>query len=186
MTIVNVNCTYCGKKVEKLLGEYNRRIKLGKTEFFCDNTCGSKMPEFVERMKSFAGLNNKHLRHYPRDEFTDFRWYMKMMKYPNRCRNRPHTIDFGLEYLKEIWELQDGICPLSGIKMVLRTHTNCSKSLMAPYSASIDRIDNSIGYVKGNIRFVCHMANIARNRYSDEEVIEFCKSVALYHSVVKE
>lgn len=32
-------CKQCGMEFEKDIKEYNRRIKLGKTEFFCGNSC---------------------------------------------------------------------------------------------------------------------------------------------------
>lgn len=47
-------------------------------------------------------------------------------------------------------------------------------------NASLDRIDNSKGYLKGNVRFVSMMANLARSTFSDNELIRFCKSVAVY------
>lgn len=47
-------------------------------------------------------------------------------------------------------------------------------------NASLDRIDNSLGYVVGNVRFVAVMANLARGEYSDSELRSFCASVVLY------
>jgi hypothetical protein len=102
---------------------------------------------------------------------------MKCINNPDR-KKKNSSIDFDIEYLKEVWDSQDGICPFAGVKMSLRTMKDSLKSRVTPYSASVDRIDNSVGYVRGNIRFVCHMANIARNKYSDEQVIEFCRLVA--------
>lgn len=47
-----------------------------------------------------------------------------------------------------------------------------------PDRASLDRIDSSIGYVKGNIQFISLIAQFAKNDFSDTEVINFCKAVA--------
>lgn len=43
--------------------------------------------------------------------------------------------------------------------------------------ASLDRIDNSNGYLQGNVRFVSKIANYARNEYSDDDLLEFCNAV---------
>jgi hypothetical protein len=60
--------------------------------------------------------------------------------------------------------------------MSLRTHYN-QKIKKTPYQASIDRIDNNIGYIKGNIRFVSLIYNYARNNFSEDDVVEFCTNV---------
>lgn len=39
--------------------------------------------------------------------------------------------------------------------------------------ASLDRIDSSKGYVKGNVEFVCLLINMAKNSYSKKEVSSF-------------
>jgi hypothetical protein len=61
---------------------------------------------------------------------------------------------------------------------VKHIHTKNNKTDKNPYQSSLDRIDNNKGYIKGNVRFVCLMFNIARNDFSDNQVIEFCKQVA--------
>lgn len=117
------------------------------------------------------------------DEFSDFKRYLKCTK-NTRNRGRKRASEITLQDLKSIWINQEGICPLTGWKLKLRTHTNCSKEPLTPYCASVDRIDNSKGYIKGNIRFISVMANYARNIFSDEEVIDFCKSVAINSTLV--
>jgi hypothetical protein len=45
-------------------------------------------------------------------------------------------------------------CPVLGIKMVLS-----NKRMPAHNSPSLDRFDNSLGYIKGNVRVISHRAN---------------------------
>ena len=50
-----------------------------------------------------------------------------------------------------------------------------------PYTASLDRIDSEKGYVKENVRFVAVIANFSKNKFSDEDVIDFCEAVTQVH-----
>lgn len=46
--------------------------------------------------------------------------------------------------------------------------------------ASLDRKDPARGYVPDNVQFVCLIANYAKNAFSDEELVLFCKAVAAH------
>lgn len=184
MTYITLTCDTCGKEFQKKRGEYNRRKRLGKTEFFCSNSCSAKRPfniEHIKRQKSDCDISqyskNRH------DEYSDFRYYLKMVN----AKNRKENVDIDLPYLKQLWESQSGVCEISGIKMVLRTHSNAYKGTknytkLSPYTASLDRIDSNKPYQQGNVRWISYMANTARNAFSDDELIEFCKNVAQQHS----
>lgn len=42
---------------------------------------------------------------------------------------------------------------------------------------SVDRIDNTIGYVQGNVRLVCFMVNNIRSDMSDIEMMWWCQKI---------
>lgn len=44
-----------------------------------------------------------------------------------------------------------------------------------PFKPSIDRINNSKGYTKENIKICWLIENYCKNSFTDEDVIEFCK-----------
>lgn len=111
-----------------------------------------------------------------RDEFTSFRWFILRAEYRNRNKNI--GCDITVEYLKDLWQKQGGICPISGWKLTLPKDSDGWNEYL-PTNASLDRIDNSIGYLKGNVRFISVMANLARQTFSDEQLISFCKAVSL-------
>jgi len=175
ITMVEIICYACGKQSNKKLAEIKRQQKRGKTKFYCNRSCASK--NSVDHLKKYAGKFNHNLvssnRH---DRYTNFRWYIKNIIKNSKKRKQEYDID--LEYLFQLWETQNGICPFTKQKLELRTH-NYTHIENRPYQASLDRIDNNKGYVKGNVRFVALIFNYARNNFSDEQVLEFCKQVAL-------
>lgn len=46
-----------------------------------------------------------------------------------------------------------------------------------PYAPSIDRIDNSLGYVQGNCRMVCTAANYAMNTWGEEVLRHLARNI---------
>ena len=107
-----------------------------------------------------------------RDDYTPFRWFIA------RARNRAHKgqHDLTVEYLKQVWERQGGRCELTGLTMSLPRST-AGFNERHPQNASLDRVDNNLGYVQGNVRFLCLMANLARSNFEDEDVRDFCRAV---------
>lgn len=170
MKITKITCKTCGKIVEKLQSEINRQKRKGKKDFYCDIVCAGKSDKNIEHLKKYQNHFNENRYKRQPDEYSNFRWYIKCI------RNRGKDYDIDCEYLKELWQTQNGICPITKKKLELRSHSYNNKS--QPYSASLDRIDNTKGYIKGNVRFVCLIFNYARNSFSDNDVINFCKIVA--------
>jgi hypothetical protein len=173
MADVVLTCLTCGKEFKRSRGEYNRRVRLNKLNFYCSQSCCAKTTKNIERLK----LNKpnypiwKHSNNQ-RDQYSKFRPIIKCA-----LQRKKKEFDLTLEYLAELWESQNGICPFTGFSLELRTHTECNNIKLNIRTASLDRIDNSKGYVKGNVRFVSVMFNFARNAFSDNEVIEFAKAI---------
>ena len=85
-----------------------------------------------------------------------------------------------LEYLSELWDKQQGICPYTGLKMILKENcTAYNRGIATPYQASIDRIDSRFGYIQGNVEFVCLAANYAKNFFAKQEMLDFFKQIKL-------
>jgi len=85
----------------------------------------------------------------------------------NRAKKRAtkKNLEFNIDenYLKSIWPL-DNRCPLTGEKFVFGTKAN------SKYSATLDRIDNNLGYVKGNVQIISSIANCCKNNATINEL----------------
>lgn len=67
-------------------------------------------------------------------------------------------------------------CPRTGMAFSLgKTGSNyTSRDIRTP---SIDKIDPSKGYTEDNVQIVCWGYNVAKQRWTDKELIEFWKQV---------
>lgn len=180
MSSVTLTCDGCGSEFEKRKAEVTRqRKKNPDRKFYCSMSCYARSTG-KENLGDKLGLGDvRHLNPRNRqDEFSPFRYYM------NKARNRRHETDLDLQFLKGLWDSQEGRCALSGMEMTLPVNTAAfDRDKHNPWKASLDRIDCSKGYLKGNVRFVTAMANFCRQHsYTDEDVVQFARAVASRHS----
>lgn len=68
-------------------------------------------------------------------------------------------------------------CPILGIE--LKMHKGRSGG--NPGSPALDRVDNSKGYVKGNVMVMSHLANMMKSSANTEELIRFAEWVINTH-----
>lgn len=97
--------------------------------------------------------------------------YFKQVK--ERARVKNFEINIDCQYLQELWDKQNGKCVLSGLTIDLRI--NWQKHLQ---TASLDRKDNSKGYIKGNIQWVHKDINNMKYTFTEEYFIGLCQAVS--------
>lgn len=174
MKTIKVKCAECKNEFEKSISEYKRSEKLGKRHFCCISCCISTRnrelsPEYRKKCYDIS----KHAGNR-QDDYSPFRIYLNK----GRSSMKSHKCEIDINYLKEIWDKQKGICPYTGIKMILPKTTK-EYSIRSLKKASLDRIDSSKEYVNGNVEFVCYAINMAKNSFSREEMKEFLLDMKL-------
>jgi hypothetical protein len=96
--------------------------------------------------------------------------------------NAAHPIEVSLDYVYDIGASQDFYCALTGEDLEFeRGGTYWLGNWCNPNSCTIDRIDSSKGYIKGNIQLITWKANCLKQHLDNDEFIEFCKDVAHYN-----
>jgi hypothetical protein len=86
------------------------------------------------------------------------------------------------KYLNDLYITQNKKCALTGVDIFL-----APKSIRVNHdvtTASLDRIDSSLGYVEGNVRWVHKVINQFISDFSDDEVFYLCDLILKNNNVV--
>lgn len=87
------------------------------------------------------------------------------------CKSRKLECDIDVNYINELYEKQNGKCYWFNVDLIpsnIRKH---------PQQPSLDRLDNSKGYIKGNVVLSCYSANIGRNECELNTWISFLENI---------
>lgn len=76
-----------------------------------------------------------------------------------RAKKKGSTCDIDVDYLKRLWDYQEGLCWWFGVSMDL----DKGAFELNPKAVSIERLDTSKSYVRGNVVLATIAANLGRN-----------------------
>lgn len=92
----------------------------------------------------------------------------------DKLKSRSNGDYIDIDYVKQIWKEQDGICYWFKTPMILEISDN-NETLLN--KVSIDRLDNHKGYIKGNVVLCTNAANRARGNSSVDNWKLFLKQL---------
>lgn len=162
-----------GHKYGKLIvEEQGPNDKWGKTRWYCRCKCGKR--KLINTASLIRGLTES-CGWCERVNFVGYgeisgAWWRKVKR-----RAEAHRYEFRITP-KYIWNLflkQDRKCALTGIPLVFIR--NADKGVIQ--TASVDRIDSTKGYVKGNMQIIHKRLNRIKSVLNNEEFIMWCKLV---------
>jgi len=160
---IEILCKYCNALFLKDKREHTRQKKIRGEDanFFCTLSCAtthnnSMISNRTPPLPQWGNTFNKK---------GDFSYYL------NKAKGRRHVFDIDEEYLNMIWNNQEGKCAYTGLSMMIKKYNNKPDFK----TASLDRIDSSEGYIKGNVQFICVPFNLAKGNKNDDEFKAFLK-----------
>lgn len=134
----------------------------------------------IECVNKIGGYSTKLRKKYD----YEFHQHMNELKSQSSKRNFVHNMwkaaqrrarVKGIEFNIEESDIKiPKICPILEVPLVLGTKDNYE------YTPSLDRINNSKGYIKGNITVISKKANSMKNSATLKELQMFCKNILRY------
>lgn len=97
----------------------------------------------------------------------------KYSEIKRQALKRDKEFDVSIEYLWELYEKQNRECALTNLPIIFGRNGYRNET-----SASLDRIDNTKGYIEGNVRWVLKDINMIRGSYDTDYFIKLCHAVA--------
>ena len=110
----------------------------------------------------------------PNSENSFILSYLRKVKL--RAKRINVEIDLDALYMEELFLSQNKRCAISGINIFFKPNY-----IKTEQTASLDRIDNTKGYVKGNVQWVHKDINFMKSTYTQEYFIELCKKVVQFN-----
>jgi hypothetical protein len=105
-------------------------------------------------------------------------WFGHIVRSANGSKNgnhirKPKELSITIEDAWKLFLKQNRKCALTGLLLIFPT-SGADKD----WTASLDRIDSSKGYIKGNVQWVHKIVNIMKNKFQQDTFIYFCKKIA--------
>ena len=143
----------CKCKCGKIKSIFSHYLTAGKNK-----TCGCSRKFVGEKSNSWKGCGN----------ITGH--YFAHIKGQAKIRNLEFNVT--VEDLWELYQSQNGKCKLTGLSIDLFIDRNKIRT------ASLDRIDNSRGYIIGNIQWLHKDINYMKRILTQEKLIEYCHLIS--------
>lgn len=158
------------KSVEKKQGSTDEEVWITPPTGFClscdSPLITSRACEVAKKRYCSTKCQQRHdkVRNYPR---------YRMRHWKNSANKR------GLEFNLDVDDVQFPVtCPYLEIEL------DYDATKWTAESPSLDRIDSSKGYVKGNVQVISSLANTMKNSASTDMLMTFAKNVSMMHGGV--
>jgi hypothetical protein len=175
-----------GNKFGKLLAveEVKERTSKG-IRYKCLCECGNTHEAFATHLRrgliTHCGCNkvkgSKHHQWTGVGEISSGFWYDHVVRSANGSKlgnkeRKPKELTLTIQEAWQLFLSQNRKCALSGLEL---TFPSVYKD--PSWTASLDRIDSSKGYIEGNVQWVHKDINMMKNKFNNEYFINVCKQI---------
>lgn len=158
--------------------------------WLCKCDCGNETNVRISKLKngttkSCGCFKKKNLIKKEGDKHESWKGYKKLSKsFYSRIKQsafkRNITFEVTIEYLYDLFEKQKGLCNYTGQVLELPINVRQLRGENNEYIASLDRIDNSIGYIEGNLQWICKRVNYMKHTMKEEYFLDLIKTIYQY------
>lgn len=175
-----------GQKFNRLLATEELPYKIkGHRYFICKCDCGNTCTISYSHLKALRQKTCGCLlyRTWENSPFFDgigqisYSWWKGHVLRENTKGNsrQKHKVEISIEYAWNLFLKQDKKCALTGVS--LQFGNTSSRN-----TASLDRIDSTIGYLVDNVQWVHKDINWMKNKFKLDKFIYLCKQVASHNN----
>ena len=154
-----------------------------KSRWLCKCDCGKTIivnySSLVKNLTKSCGCNKLEKGRAKGYKDISFSWWRRTIK---SAITRGINFDLTMEDVWHKYEEQGGKCIMTNLAVTFSPNYNKIKL----QTASLDRIDSNLGYIKGNIQIVHKVINHMKGFLTSEEFIGFCNLVAKTHEISNE
>lgn len=154
-------CIHCQKETRFVNVQFLKRCQIGDFLGGC-SFC---------RMKQCAPFGKQSILWKGTGDIS--RTYLHNLQHAARLRKIEYKVS--ATYLWKLFLEQNRKCKLSGVELAFSTRTQSGDG-----TASLDRIDNNKGYIKGNVQWVHKTVNEMKWDKTDNELVEWCRKISSY------
>lgn len=143
----------------------------GNITYLCQCKCGNKVKQQSSTITNGLSIRCRKCqaksRRHSHNSLSNTYWN----KLKKEAARRGLEFSITKEYAWSLLLLQKNLCKLSGLKI------GFADIVAEPNTASIDRIDSSIGYVVGNIQWVHKKVNFMKGSLNQEDFLDICERI---------
>lgn len=123
-------------------------------------------------LRKIKGKTNKGWLGY--EDLSMSQWTSYKIK--AKLRNLLFEID--IKYAWDLFILQNKLCALTNIPLIIASKNTKTTKNRVETTASLDRIDNTKGYIKDNVQWVHKDINWMKGTFEQQYFISLCKLVS--------
>lgn len=145
----------------------------------CNSTTETTRQNLVKSDRTYCnGCRKSGSKHFCWQGFGEI-CQSNFHSYEIGAKKRNLEFDIDIEYIWNLFLFQNRKCALTGVDLTF----NLDKSwINRNATASLDRIDNTKGYIKGNLQWIHKIVNMMKQDFDQKYFIDISKHISTYQT----